>query len=751
MGFLKILLIFIFCSFPWPSSQSNLDTYIVHVEAPKCLISTQSSLRDLESYYLSFMPKTTTISASGNEETARMIYSYHNVMKGFAARLTASQVKEMEKKPGFVSTRRQRILSLHTTHTPSFLGLQQNMGLWKDSNNGKGVIIGVIDTGISPDHPSLSDVGMPPPPAKWERTRSYVLDDGSPIDSNGHGTHTASTAAGAFVKGDNVFGNANGTAVGVDPLTHIAVYKVCNPAGECSDPAILAAIDAAIDDGVDILSISLDGDQSYGFPGTRTLCCASAPSGDPRSFHEDSTALASYSATERGIFVSVSAGNSGPSLRTVSNEAPWFLTVGASTHDRKLKVTVNLGNIEEFEGESAYHPKTFNSTFFTLYEAGKSESDRFGNLFCSPGTLTDPAIKGKIVVCRRSRGLPKVIQGKTVKDAGGVGMILINEQEDGVTKIAEAHVLPALDEVSNTDGMKILAYIKSTSNPVASITFHGTVIGDKNAPIVPSFSSRGPNVASPGILKPDLIGPGVNVLAAWPTSVDNNKNTKSTFNVISGTSMACPHLSGIAALLKCAHPDWSPAAIKSAMMTTADTFNFAKNPIPDERLIPADIFAIGARHVHPVRASDPGLIYDTPFADYVPYLCGLNYTNQEVGKSLQCNVNCLEVKSIPAEQLNYPSFSIKLGSTPQTYTRTVTNVGDAKSSYQVDVVSPKGVSVKVTPSKLNFSKLNQKLTYQVTFSNTTNSSKVEDVEGFLKWNSNRHSVRSPIAETLSAK
>ncbi|PHT57997.1 hypothetical protein CQW23_00360 [Capsicum baccatum] len=461
--------------------------------------------------------------------------------------------------------------------------------------------------------------------------------------------------------------------------------------------------------------------------------------------------LSRHTVQQRGIFVSVSAGNSDPSLRTVSNEAPWFLTVGASTHDRKLKVTVNLGNIEEFEGESAYHPKTSNSTFFTLYEAGKSESDRFGNLFCSPGTLTDPAIKGKIVVCRRSRSLPKVIQGKTVKDAGGVGMILINEQEDGVTKIAEAHVLPALEEVSNTDGMKILAYIKSTSNPVASITFHGTVIGDKNAPIVASFSSRGPNVASPGILKPDLIGPGVNVLAAWPTSVDNNKNTKSTFNVISGTSMACPHLSGIAALLKSAHPDWSPAAIKSATMTNADRFNFAKNPILDERLIPADIFAIGAGHVHPVRASDPGLIYDSPFADYVPYLCGLNYTNQEVGKLLQCNVNCLEVKSIPAEQLNYPSFSIKLGSTPQTYTRTVTNVGDAKSSYQVDVVSPKGVSVKVKPSKLNFSKLNQKLTYQVTFSNTTNSSKVEDVEGFLKWNSNRHSVRSPIAETLSAK
>ncbi|KAK4365285.1 hypothetical protein RND71_016643 [Anisodus tanguticus] len=745
MGFLKILLIFIFCSFPWPSIQSDLETYIVHVESPQSQISTQSSSMDLESYYLSFLPKTTTISSSGNEEPASMIYSYHNVMKGFAARLTSSQVKEMEKKHGFVSAQPQRILSLHTTHTPSFLGLQQNLGLWKDSNYGRGVIIGVIDTGILPDHPSFSDVGMPPPPAKWKGVcesnfttkcnnkligaRSYQLANRSPIDDNGHGTHTAGTAAGAFVEGANVFGNANGTAVGVAPLAHIAIYKVCNSEGGCSDSDILAAMDAAIDDGVDILSLSLGG--------------------STKPFHDDNIALGAYSATERGIFVSCSAGNSGPFSRTVANEAPWILTVGASTHDRKLKATVKLGNKEEFEGESAYHPKTSNSTFFTLFDAGKIVSEKFDAQYCSPGSLTDPAIKGKIVVCLRSSSHRRVDQGKAVKDAGGVGMILINEQQDGVTKSAEAHVLPALD-VSDADGKKILAYMNSTSDPVAAITFQGTIIGDKNAPIVASFSSRGPSVASPGILKPDIIGPGVNVLAAWPNSVDNNKNTKSTFNVISGTSMSCPHLSGIAALLKSAHPDWSPAAIKSAMMTTADTLNLANNPILDERLLPADISAIGAGHVNPSRASDPGLIYDTPFEDYVPYLCGMNYTNREVGKFLQRKVDCSEVKSIPEAQLNYPSFSIRLRSTPQTYTRTVTNVGDATSSYKVEIVLPKEVVVKVEPSQLNFSQLNQKLTYQVTFSKTTNSSDIDVVAGFLKWNSNRHSVRSPIAVRVLA-
>ncbi|KAG5567968.1 hypothetical protein H5410_065016, partial [Solanum commersonii] len=319
-------------------------------------------------------------------------------------------------------------------------------------------------------------------------------------------------------------------------------------------------------------------------------------------------------------------------------------------------------------------------------------------------------------------GVPRVDKGQAVKDAGGVGMIIINRPY-GVTKSADAHVLPALD-VSRCRWNKILAYMNSTSNPVATITFQGTIIGDKNAPVVAAFSSRGPSRASPGILKPDIIGPG--------------------------TSMSCPHLSGVAALLKSAHPDWSPAAIKSAIMTTADTLNLDSSPILDERLLHADIFTIGAGHVNPSRANDPGLVYDTPFEDYLPYLCGLNYTNRQVGNLLQRRVNCSEVKSIPEAQLNYPSFSIfGLGSTPQTYTRTVTNVGDAISSYKVEVASPKGVIVEVEPSELNFSELNQKLTYQVTFSKTTSSSNIEVAEGFLKWTSNRHSVRSPIALVLA--
>ncbi|CAN4075958.1 unnamed protein product [Withania somnifera] len=729
MKILKILLVIfsLLGCFSWPSLQSELETYIVQVESPKRQISVQSSRSELESWYKSFMPK--TIETAGSHEKPRLIYSYHNVMTGFAARLSAEQVKQMEKKQGFISAMPETILPLLTTHTPNFLGLQQNMGLWKASNYGKGVIIGVLDSGITPDHPSFSDKGMPPPPAKWKGrcesnffmkcnnkligVRTFLRNSFLPLDDNGHGTHTASTAAGNFVNGANVYGNANGTAVGIAPLAHLAIYKVCDSSG-CPNSGLLAGMDAAIDDGVDILSISLGG-----------------PS---KPFYRDVIALGAFSATQRGILVSCAAGNSGPYDTTTSNEAPWILTVGASTLDRKIKATVNLGNQKKIEGESAFHPKGHNSAFFHY------------SPYCKPGTLNDPNIIGKIVLCKED-GYSGITKGQVVKNAGGVGMIIYNVPDGGFTKSADAHVLPAL-YITYQDGMNILAYMNSTSQPIARISFQGTIIGDKDAPVVAASSSRGPSLASPGILKPDIIGPGVNILAAWPTSVDQKRNTKSTFNILSGTSMACPHLSGVAALLKSTHPTWSPAAIKSAIMTTANTVNLANNPILDERLLPANIFAIGAGHVNPSSANDPGLVYDTEFDDYLPYLCGLNYTNAQVRNILQRRVDCRTVKHISEAQLNYPSFSVKLGTNAQTYTRTVTNVGVAKSSYSVEIGPLPGVSVIVTPSTLHFSELNQKLQYQVTFSIRDNSSDSGVVQGSLKWTNNRHSVRSPIAIVL---
>ncbi|GAY34941.1 hypothetical protein CUMW_286050 [Citrus unshiu] len=293
-------------------------------------------------------------------------------------------------------------------------------------------------------------------------------------------------------------------------------------------------------------------------------------------------------------------------------------------------------------------------------------------------------------------------------------------------------------------GESIKAYINSTSTPTAALVVKGTVIGEKSAPAIVAFSSRGPSTVSPGILKPDVVGPGVNIIAAWRTAVEPITNTEYIFDIISGTSMSCPHLSGIAALLKSAHPDWSPAAIKSAIMTTADTVNLEGKPILDRNHLPADPFAVGAGHVNPSKANDPGLIYDIQPDDYIPYLCGLNYTDQQVQGIVGGDVQCSKMSSIAEAELNYPSFSIRLGSSPQTYNRRVTNVGPANLSYTSQIVAPEGVGITIQPDKISFTEKNQKLAYSVTFTRTKNTN-TSFTQANLSWISGRYAVKSPIA------
>ncbi|CAN0908694.1 Subtilisin-like protease 3 [Linum grandiflorum] len=543
---------------------------------------------------------------------------------------------------------------------------------------------------------------MPPPPKKWKGKcelkgakcnnkligardlishNSDATDGGESVtDEEGHGTHTASTAAGSAVSGANAMGQGLGTAVGMAPMAHLAIYKVCSSQG-CPDSAILAAIDAAVSDGVDVLSLSLGGD--------------SAP------FFDDGIAIGAFGAIKKGVFVSCAAGNNGPATGTLSNEAPWILTVGASTVDRQMISTVLLGNKKEFDGQTLFQPKDFDSgKMLPLVYAGSG--DNSSAVFCAPGSLGKLDVKGKIVVC----------------EIGGQ----IKRLDKGI----EA-------------GNSIKAYINSTKSPVAKIAFKGTVIRKQNAPQVASFSSRGPSQSSPGIMKPDIVGPGVSTLAAWPTPLEDTKNNNNgselaTFNMISGTSMACPHLSGIAALLRSAHPDWSPAAVKSAMMTTA-------HPISDEQHLQADMFDMGSGHVNPTGASNPGLVYDIQPEDYVAYLCGLGYNNAQVSTIVQDKVECSSDKSISEAELNYPTFVVQLSSQPLTYTRTVTNVGKANSVYEVEYTTDEAVSIEVKPARIAFSRLNEKANYSVTFTAKKGTS-ARFVQGKLFWVADGYSVRS---------
>ncbi|KAK1285145.1 Subtilisin-like protease SDD1 [Acorus calamus] len=499
----------------------------------------------------------------------------------------------------------------------------------------------------------------------------------------------------------------------------LTAAEVCSVEG-CAGSDILAGLDAAVEDGVDVLSLSLGG--------------------APMEYFGDPIAVGAFAAIEKGIFVSCAAGNSGPVASSLSNDAPWLLTVGASSMDRTIRSTVKLGDGTEVDGETLYQPKSFLPNQLPLYVPPP------GGALCADGSL-DSEAKGKVVLCERGGGIGRIDKGQAVKNAGGAAMILMNDVENAYSVLSDAHVLPA-SHISYAGGQKIKAYVNSTSKATAAILFKGTIFR-RLAPIVASFSSRGPSAVSPGILKPDIIGPGVNVLAAWPVPVIGNSTSgRPNFNIISGTSMSTPHLTGVVALLKSAHPDWSPAAIKSAIMTTSYIDTWQGLPIMDERLRPASLFAIGAGHVNPLKANDPGLVYDIQPNDYVSFLCGLNYTDSQVSVITHKNTSCADYKKIEEGQLNYPSFTVHFGrssSSEVTFNRTVTNVGAANSSYAVGVEVPKGVSVVVEPDSLHFSEVNEKASFSVTFSRNGTVKGLAHASGQLRWVSDKHELRSPIS------
>ncbi|KAJ3682089.1 hypothetical protein LUZ60_014662 [Juncus effusus] len=705
------------------------QTYLVHVTPP--------DHDEIEAYHKSFLPESTTLQSESESETPKIIYSYSEVFSGFAAKLTEEELEIIKKKDGYINIYPNQNIPLATTHSPDFLGLRTGAsswtesGLWTGSGQGQGVIIGMLDTGILPSHPSFNDQGLSPPPKRWKGTCEFknggcnnkiigarafgsamINTSAPPLDDAGHGTHTASTAAGSFVTDANFKGNANGTAAGMAPHAHLAIYKVCTR-GRCSNIDVLAGLEAAVKDRVDILSFSLG-----------------LSSG---SFQYDTVAMATFKAMEKGIFVSCAAGNLGPTIGSVSNVYPWVLTVGAGTMDRSIRSTVKLGNGLELDGESLFQPISHSSVLLPLVYPTKNFSI---DPDCESFDGFD--IRGKIVVCRSPGSAGRVDIGSNVLGNGGAGLILVNHKPDGYTTFADLHVLPA-SHISYNAGNAILSYIKSTANARATFVFKGTVIGSSPSQTVASFSSRGPSTTVPGILKPDITGPGMNILAAWaPTLM---QPVVQGFYMDSGTSMSTPHLSGIAALIKSAHPTWSPAMIKSAIMTTSDNTDRSGTPIYDEQYQKASFFAMGAGYVKPSRAVDPGLVYDITTEDYMSYLCGSGLGDAGVSAVVNKKISCSLVGSIKEEELNYPAIIVNPQSGPVTVNRTVTNVGKVNEKYKVEIDMPKEVKVVVKPKELRFSAVNEKRSFTV----TVISKNKNGVEGNMKWVSKDHVVRSPIA------
>ncbi|KAI9114778.1 hypothetical protein K1719_014476 [Acacia pycnantha] len=657
----------------------HMKTYIVYMGSlPEELSYSPTS------HHLSILQQVTKETEAAS---SLLIRSYKRSFNGFAAKLTKEQRDKIAEMEEVVSVFPSTTLHTHTTRSWDFMGLVQSTK--RNVSGESDVTIGFLDTGIWPESESFTDKGFGPPPKKWKGTcaggknftcnnkiiGARFYEEDSARDGEGHGTHTASTAAGNNVNGVSFYGIAQGTARGGVPSARISVYKVCDSQGFCNTAGILAAFDDAIADGVDILSLSLG---------------LTFPSED--LYDDEATTIGSFHAMAKGILTVQSAGNGGPYSGSVVSNAPWILSVAASTTDRKIIDKLVLGNGTTLVGDSVNafdHPKGKKSPIVNCANRSYSDNDEDDNVCgCSKND-----IQGKIVLCGTLIDLE-------AHEDGAIGAIFNNRLESP----PDVSEFPYLS-LSPKDYTVVESYSKSSENPEAEIMKSESIL-DKTAPIIAKFSSRGPSKAVPQILKPDITAPGVRILAAYsplasPSGTDNGDPRSVNYNIISGTSMSCPHVSGIAAYVKSFHPDWSPAAIKSAIMTTS-------KPVKG----PKDHFAYGSGHVNPLQAIDPGLVYDLSKQDYIEVLC-----------------NLVEVQSMKP-------FNVEIN-------RTVTNVGFVSSKYKVIVQSTPGVNIAVEPKVMSFKSLGEKQSYVVRIVGGKLAAGTV-LSSSLVWSDGTHNVRSPI-------
>ncbi|XVF39907.1 hypothetical protein PTKIN_Ptkin01aG0070600 [Pterospermum kingtungense] len=742
---LHILPLLLFLLFGINNASSNIEenkTYIVHMDHSR----KPSSFLTHESWYQATLR---SLLKSVDDKDV-LLYSYTHVIHGFSARLTPSQVSEIKKSPAYIASHEDRFGKLLTTHSPEFLRLRHSSGLWNVSSFGEGVIIGMIDSGVWPESESFNEKGMPPIPSRWKgKCQNSTSDpflcnkkligaqvfikgvqaagkkdprDKTPRDFLGHGTHTSSTAAGNNVSGASQFGYAKGVARGMAPRAHVAMYKVSS--GEfIAESDVLAAMDQAIADGVDIMSLSLGFEQV--------------------PYFQDIIAIASLSAIEKGIVVTCAAGNNG-APNSIFNGAPWITTVGAGTLDRSFIAMVTLGNNLTVEGKSEL-PDCVIVLDTPLYY-GKGD---FNKGTCSDGALNQSEVYGNVVFCDNSNNSSIFSQADELARVGAVAGILVVDSTDiDVDGLSIPSVV-----LTTFSGALVKKYAIEAAGEakVQIMRFALTSFGTKPAPQVADFSSRGPDPVNPNILKPDIIAPGVQILAAYPPNIPigsvSNNDLTSDYALLSGTSMSTPHVAGVAALLKAVHPEWSPAAVRSALMTTAYTIDNNGTTLTDQLTnLPGTPLDYGAGHINPNKAMDPGLIYDIDWQGYVDFLCGLGYNDTDMRAILRKNQwNC----SREGTDLNYPSFVAifsKNASSPnvKNFTRVVTNMGDDQSVYQaIAKTTTLGMTIIVDPPTLTFTEKYQKRSYVVSVQTYEKAPPM--AYSYLSWvDQNNHVVASPI-------
>lgn len=667
---------------------------------------------------------------------------------GFAATMTSGDAAKLARTAGVKAVVKDERRKLDTTRTPEFLGLTKPLvGLWAQNGGvkkaGEGVVVGSLDSGLWPESPSVAPLTNPRPVPQftgacvtgeqWDASdcstkvvgaRYYTAGVTAGVgdiktvfpyeylsarDADGHGTHTATTAAGNYGVPVSIAGQDFGKASGMAPRARIATYKVCWGRGEdeagCYNSDSVQAIEDATIDGVDVINFSISGSLTSSV---------------------DPVEIAFFGAAEAGVFVATSAGNSGPGASTVAHNSPWVTTVAAGTLDRKTTKSVTLGNGATYTGVGL-GPAVPSSPIVLATQAGQAGADADEVRLCFENTLDPAKVAGKIVVCDRGVN-DRIAKSREVRRAGGVGMVLTNTSPNSLN--ADIHYVPTvhLDDVA---GAAVKAYVSGTANPTASLSAGVQEFGAK-APQVAAFSSRGPALSGSGdLLKPDIMAPGVDILAG----VSPDGHDGRLYDFISGTSMSSPHMAGLAALVIQKHPNWSPMAVKSALMTTASQKDNKNQPITTDAGAVAGPFDYGSGHVNPNASTNPGLVYDSTAVDWIRYLCG-------VGQLAPTGSTCTTYGRIDPSDLNQPNIAIGALAGRQTVTRTVTNVTRLPGIYVPQVQAPAGVTVTVSP-KVLLVKAGGTASYRVTFTRTS-AAFGSYATGSLTWTNGLFKVRSQL-------
>ena len=625
-------------SSPAPSAALGSGRYVVMLREPAAVAAARTAgAFDARSArvasYRTHLRRSHT--ALAQEYGATPVADYTAAANGFAADLTQQQAVAISADRRVLLVEKSRTLKLDTWRSPAFLGLSGRNGAWSRHGGGKdagaGVVIADLDSGIWPESKSFAGPALSTrPKTPWDitrrgtRTRMEKADGSlfhgrcvvaptwdrgdcntkiigaryygasfltsvpaselapteqiSARDGGGHGTHTASTAAGNVVKDVTTEGRRFGSVVGMAPAARLAVYKVCWEAADpdqsgCNNADAVAAIDQAVIDGVDVINFSVGGGASP------TL---------------DVVELAFEGAAEAGIFVSAAAGNAGPGASTLDHPAPWVTTVAASTH-YNYESTIVLGNGRRIVGASITTKPVRKARIVDAAKAAAPGSPAGDSALCGPRSLNAAKVRGRIVICQRGT-YDRVAKSAEVKRAHGVAMILVNPSANSLD--ADFHSVPTI-HISDTEGVRLFKYVDATGSRATASFVPGNQTKVKTPlPQVAGFSSRGPTLVSEGdLLKPDISAPGVSVLAA----VAPPSNSHRRYDLYSGTSMAAPHIAGIAAFVQGVHPRWTPMEIKSAMMTTAIPTETEKGKRS------RDALAQGSGQVRPSQLFDPGL------------------------------------------------------------------------------------------------------------------------------------------------